>query len=94
MPPEYGPLVISLIFSLGCFTSLIMGAMFVIFILVKSGRFDVYEYKEVISEPRKAQQDIEPWLRLGYHVITSYVSEAHGKALVITLEKKTRRIIV
>jgi len=94
MSSEYGTLIISLIFSLGCFTSLILGAMFILLILTKSGRFDVYDHKQIVTTPRKQEADTTPWRRLGYYTVASYISEEHGKALVIEMEKKSRRYLL
>jgi hypothetical protein len=72
---------------------LIVGMLATLFVLALAGYFDVVDHEEIIvKDARKAMEAVRPWETQGYTVVTAFVSDDHGKALVIHLERKRRKL--
>lgn len=95
MDPQYGTLIVSLFFSVSCFVMLIVGGLSVLAIMAMAGHFDVTEHKTLIipsADVREILAEVEPYEETGWVVKTSFVSDAHGRALVVLMERKRRKI--
>jgi len=95
MDPQYGTLLVSLFFSVSCFVMLIVGGLSVLFVLALAGHFDITQHKTLIipsADVREILDEVEPYENDGWAVKSAFVSDAHGRALVVLLERKRRKI--
>jgi hypothetical protein len=74
---------------------LIVGGLAVLALLAMTGRFDITEHKTLVvpsAETREILDEVKPYEETGWIVKSAFVSDAHGRALVIILERKRRKI--
>lgn len=95
MDPQYGTLLVSLFFSVSCFVMLIVGGLSVLAVMAMAGHFDVTEHKTLIipsADTREILDEVAPYEEAGWVVKSAFVSDAHGRALVVILERKRRKL--